>query len=153
MSWIKTNFLWMMYRAGWGTKANQERILAIRITRTGFEDLLSKCKLASILESDNDSFSSSYTNRNDPVRLQWDPDHLPNGSKVSSGRRAIQLGLRNEMLKKFCDEYILSIYDITDFVTEQRVSSTDSDELLMPIENVYKIENPEIAKNIHLDQI
>ena len=57
------------------------------------------------------------------------------------------------MLKKFCDEYILSIYDITDFVTEQRVSSTDSDELLMPIENVYKIENPEIAKNIHLDQI
>ena len=24
MSWIKTNFLWMMYRSGWATKKNQE---------------------------------------------------------------------------------------------------------------------------------
>ena len=27
MSWIKTNFLWMMYRSGWGTKEGQERTL------------------------------------------------------------------------------------------------------------------------------
>jgi hypothetical protein len=25
MSWIKPNFLWMMYRSGWGTKPGQER--------------------------------------------------------------------------------------------------------------------------------
>ena len=24
MSWVKPNFLWMMYRSGWGTKENQE---------------------------------------------------------------------------------------------------------------------------------
>ena len=42
MSWIKTNFLWMMYRCGWATKRNQERVLAIRITRQGFEEILSK---------------------------------------------------------------------------------------------------------------
>src|SRR6476620_9141200 len=24
MSWIKPNFLWMMYRSGWGTKVGQE---------------------------------------------------------------------------------------------------------------------------------
>ncbi|MBO0724214.1 MAG: DUF4291 family protein [Blastocatellia bacterium] len=24
MSWIKTNFLWMMYRSGWGAKTDQE---------------------------------------------------------------------------------------------------------------------------------
>jgi Domain of unknown function (DUF4291) len=29
MSWIKPNFLWMMYRAGWAEKPNQEHILAI----------------------------------------------------------------------------------------------------------------------------
>lgn len=28
MTWIKPSFLWMMYRAGWGTKEGQERILA-----------------------------------------------------------------------------------------------------------------------------
>ncbi len=33
MSWIKPNFLWMMYRSGWGTKAGQEVTLAIRIKR------------------------------------------------------------------------------------------------------------------------
>jgi hypothetical protein len=30
MTWIKPSFLWMMYRAGWGTKENQEHILYAR---------------------------------------------------------------------------------------------------------------------------
>src|SRR5450830_1440408 len=38
MTWIKPSFLWMMYRAGWGLKdAGQSRILAIDISREGFE--------------------------------------------------------------------------------------------------------------------
>ncbi|WP_267877653.1 DUF4291 family protein [Massilia frigida] len=38
MTWIKPSFLWMMYRAGWGFKdAGQQRILAIDISREGFE--------------------------------------------------------------------------------------------------------------------
>ena len=37
MTWIKPSFLWMMYRSGWGKKdVNQSRILAIDITREGF---------------------------------------------------------------------------------------------------------------------
>jgi hypothetical protein len=35
--WIKPSFLWMMYRCGWATKPLQERVLAVEITRTGFE--------------------------------------------------------------------------------------------------------------------
>lgn len=31
MTWIKPSFLWMMYRSGWATKENQERILAIKL--------------------------------------------------------------------------------------------------------------------------
>ncbi|WP_413199926.1 DUF4291 family protein, partial [Nostoc piscinale] len=34
MSWIKPNFLWMMYRCGWGTKDGQEVVLAIWIQRS-----------------------------------------------------------------------------------------------------------------------
>ena len=38
MTWIKPSFLWMMYRAGWGLKdEGQKRILAIDISREGFE--------------------------------------------------------------------------------------------------------------------
>ncbi len=35
MSWIKPNFLWMMYRCGWATKPGQERVLAVRVRRPG----------------------------------------------------------------------------------------------------------------------
>ena len=40
MSWIKPNFLWMMYRSGWGQKEGQEVTLAVRIRRAFFEELL-----------------------------------------------------------------------------------------------------------------
>ena len=42
MSWIKPNFLWMMFRSGWGTKEGQESILAVRIQRAAFDMLLEK---------------------------------------------------------------------------------------------------------------
>ena len=42
MSWIKPNFLWMMYRSGWGTKIGQEVILAVTIQRTAFDEILAK---------------------------------------------------------------------------------------------------------------
>src|SRR6476646_331857 len=40
MSWIKPNFLWMMYRSGWGTREGQEVVLAVRLRRRGFEEIL-----------------------------------------------------------------------------------------------------------------
>src|SRR5262245_45178146 len=41
MTWIKPSFLWMMYRSGWGSAQGQERVLAVEITRDGFEWALS----------------------------------------------------------------------------------------------------------------
>src|SRR5262245_40969960 len=40
MSWIKPNFLWMMYRSNWGASPGQERILAVQLDRRFFERLL-----------------------------------------------------------------------------------------------------------------
>lgn len=40
MTWIKPSYLWMMYRCGWGTKENQEHILAIDMKRDAFDFLL-----------------------------------------------------------------------------------------------------------------
>src|SRR5688500_14541828 len=42
MSWVKPNFLWMMYRSGWGTKEGQEVTLAVRIRRDGFDQILAQ---------------------------------------------------------------------------------------------------------------
>ena len=90
MSWVKTNFLWMMYRSRWATNRNQERILAVRITREGFDHILSKALTG------QDEKSQGMQEKSE-VRLQWDPDHSPYGDPLQ--RRAIQLGLRNEVYR------------------------------------------------------
>ncbi len=48
MSWIKPNFLWMMHRSGWASKEGQERVLALTLPRTLFEDLLAKAVPSSL---------------------------------------------------------------------------------------------------------
>jgi hypothetical protein len=65
MTWMKTNFLWMMFRSGWATKHNQQSILAIRLTRKGFDKILTHA-YHSLLKTPKFP---------DKVRLQWDPDH------------------------------------------------------------------------------
>ncbi len=47
MTWIKPSFLWMMYRSGWATKPGQERVLAVELLRSGFEQALSEACLSS----------------------------------------------------------------------------------------------------------
>jgi hypothetical protein len=47
MSWVKPNFLWMMYRSGWGTKPDQEVTLALRIDRRAFDAMLSEAVASS----------------------------------------------------------------------------------------------------------
>ena len=42
MTWIKPNFLLMMYRHGWGTKVGQEIVLAIHLKRSAFERYLNE---------------------------------------------------------------------------------------------------------------
>jgi Domain of unknown function (DUF4291) len=37
---MKPNFLWMMFRSGWGMKEGQETILAIWLKRSAFDTLL-----------------------------------------------------------------------------------------------------------------
>src|SRR5690349_9880256 len=40
MSWIKPNFLWMMFRCGWAAKENQEAVLAIKVSKKFFVEIL-----------------------------------------------------------------------------------------------------------------
>nr|CAG8552662.1 12065_t:CDS:2 [Entrophospora candida] len=147
MTWIKTNFTWMMYRSGWATKPNQERILAIKLSRQGFEEILSEAVLTS-LDQFNDTSSSNIKSlqkewkqqlNSSQVRLQWDPDHNLLTEKMQ--RRAIQLGLKGDVLKKYSNEWIISIEDITEFVSEQYelVKLNKLDEVRTPVEQVYEL--------------
>jgi hypothetical protein len=119
MTWIKPNFLWMMYRSGWSEKdINQSRILAIEMTFEGFEELLNEGVLTSYDNSLGDEQIWREKLNNSQVRIQWDPDHDYKGDKLN--RRAVQIGIKNEALQNFNDEFITSIEDITNFVKEQK---------------------------------
>jgi len=149
MSWIKPNFLWMMYRCGWAEKENQERVLAIWIKKEVFEEILRNSTFTSFQP---DYFSSENEWRSDlenkKVRLQWDPDHNYKGDKIE--RRAIQLGLKDKVLEKFGQEQIEFIMDITEFVKEQKlhIDKNQIDKLLVPKERVIEFEDKELMKRI-----
>lgn len=138
MSWIKPNFLWMMYRCGWASKENQERVLAITIRKTDWEEILSRAVFSSYqpdVYGTREHWKDCLTRS--PVRLQWDPAHHPKGTKLE--RKAIQIGMKGEVLRQFGTEMILRIDDMTEFVKWQKVylDNDELDHLLVPKETVY----------------
>ncbi|XP_050408530.1 uncharacterized protein LOC126823624 [Patella vulgata] len=146
MSWIKTNFLWMMYRCGWAKKVNQQRVLAITISRTGFEEILSQAYTAKLQKS------KGLESDKIEVRLQWDPDHLPTGEK-ELGRRAIQLGLKGETLRKLSSDWLVKIEDITEFVHQEHEVLLREGlwKIFTPSEQVYPLCDSNISQRIGLD--
>lgn len=137
MSWIKPNFLWMMFRAGWATKEGQERILAVRLQRAFFDEVLCDAVPSSFdpaRHASHDDWKTAVEHSD--VRLQWDPDHDPLGRPLE--RRAVQLGLRGRALRRYGEEALLGIDDITPFVIAQRAHLRDGFAgLVMPRERVY----------------
>jgi hypothetical protein len=152
MSWVKPNFLWMMYRSGWGTKENQEVTLGLRVRRVFFDSLLAEAVPSSW---DRDMFPTSAdwsrAVGRSSVRLQWDPDHHPSGASLE--RRAIQLGLRGAILEAFGTRELLEVIDLTGYVEEQRsvLASRGVSALLTPRERVYTPADPAIAARLKLD--
>lgn len=151
MSWIKPNFLWMMYRAGWAGKEHQQQILAIEISKTNFISLLDQAVHSTFKESvygDHIAWKDKVASSS--VRLQWDPDHDPYGEKIP--RRAVQLGLRGDVLKQFATDWIVSIEDITPFVKEQKtlIDQKRMDELLVIKETVLSVDEERIVQKLEL---
>lgn len=150
MSWIKPNFLWMMFRSGWGTKPDQEVTLAIRLKRAAFDTILSEAVHSTFVPDvygDEDEWKRAVAHSN--VRLQWDPDHDPTGAPLE--RRAIQLGLRDDTLARFAREWIVAIDDLSDFVAAQRQNSSET--LIPPSESVYPVSDPATRKRLGIDSL
>jgi len=108
MTWIKPSFNWMMYRCGWATKPGQERVLAITITRAGFDWALEHSCLA--------DEASKERKRACPVRVQWDPERDVALQRLE--HRAIQVGLGGEAVGRYVDEWITAIEDVTPLARE-----------------------------------
>src|SRR5829696_961408 len=72
MTWIKPSFLWLMHRSNWGQKGGQERVLAVRVRRAGWEKALALAVLTSFeptLFASPDDWAERFATAK--VHLQW----------------------------------------------------------------------------------
>jgi hypothetical protein len=126
MTWIKPSFLWMMYRCGYALKEGQERVLAVRITREGFDWAVSHA-----VESNIKGRPS--------VRVQWDPERGLNHEALP--HRSIQIGLTREAVDMYVNEWTVSITDVTPLARQiherVRVQDLNGARALLPIERPY----------------
>jgi hypothetical protein len=142
MTWIKPSFLWTMHRSGWATKPGQERVLAIQITRDGFEWALSHAAL-SRYEPATYASQQQWAERKlaSPVRIQWDPERslllqpLP--------WRSIQIGLSGQAAARYVREWITSLADITATAHQIRdltaAGDSNAARALLPVERPYDL--------------
>ncbi|MBD8083047.1 DUF4291 domain-containing protein [Chryseobacterium caseinilyticum] len=152
MTWIKPNFLWMMYRNGWGRKDGQEYVLAIHLKIDAFKKYLENAVYSSYnerLELSKEEWQEQV--KESSVRLQWDPDHDPFGNKLE--RKAIQIGLRNDFIRSFAHEDIILIENISDFVKEQYqfVLEDDLGKLVLPEEKQLLFDDENLNKKLRLN--
>jgi hypothetical protein len=141
MTWIKPSFLWMMYRAGWGFKdAGQKRILAIDITREGFEWALAHGCLSHAEESISKEEWQAKKNAS-PVRIQWDPER--DLLLRPLGYRSIQIGLSKEAVRLYVNEWIQRITDVTPLAHTVHalvdIQNFEAAQKILPIEIPYRL--------------
>lgn len=152
MSWIKPNFLWMMYRSDWARSVGQEVVLGLRIRRSFFDALLEQAVPSSFvpqLYADEAAWQAEVAQSE--VRLQWDPDHLPTGAPTE--RRAVQLGLRGDVLAAYGKRELLEVIDVTPIAVEQRehAATWTDGRLHTPTECVYRPASTVAAARLGLD--
>ncbi|MFD7482995.1 DUF4291 domain-containing protein [Streptomyces mirabilis] len=140
MTWIKPSFLWMMYRSNWGTSAGQETVLAVEITRAGFDWALRHACLSSYvrgLHPDRGTWQREL--KRAPARVQWDPERDLNLRPLA--HHSLQLGLSGEASSRYADEWTVSINDVTPLAREIRTlvnrGDLDSATRLLPQEQRY----------------
>ncbi|MEU9900320.1 DUF4291 domain-containing protein [Streptomyces phaeochromogenes] len=140
MTWIKPSFLWMMYRCGWGTKVGQETVLAVEVTRDGFEWALRHAVLSSYVRGVHpDRATWQRQVKQAPARVQWDPERDLHLRPLAY--RSLQLGLCGEAVRRYADEWTVGISDVTPLAHEIHAlvggGDLDSAARLLPQERPY----------------
>ncbi|GKQ41706.1 DUF4291 domain-containing protein [Streptomyces sp. A012304] len=148
MTWIKPSFLWMMYRCGWATKEGQETVLAVEITREGFEwALRHACLSHHVPPLHGDQASWKRQLRSSPARVQWDPERDLQLNPLP--HRSLQLGLAGEATARYADEWIVAIEDVTPLArrihTHVRARELDHATRLLPPERPYPVADEVLA--------
>lgn len=150
MTWIKPSFLWLMHRSNWGQKRGQQRTLAVRITRTGWDKALS---LGVLTHPERAVFPNPLQWQTQfqkaMVHIQWDTERSLRGAALNYD--SIQVGISRHLIDEFVDDWIVSIKDLSPMVRKIRqfIKSGKGKKAkrLLPPEKVYPVD-PQIGKRI-----
>jgi len=150
MTWIKPSFLWLMERSNWGQKPGQEHVLAVRITRAGWEEALARAVLThpeTGIYRDFDDWKRQFDQA--WVQVQWDPERNIRGAALE--HRSIQVGLSRQIIQRFVNEWTLEIRDFSPLVRKLyrliNSGSAGKAKRLLPRERIYPM-NPAIATRL-----
>ncbi|MBU3066087.1 DUF4291 domain-containing protein [Nocardia sp. NEAU-G5] len=142
MTWIKPSFRWLMQRSGWARKPGQEHILAVRITRAGWEEALGQAVLTSPekrVYPDAAQWRSAFKRTH--VHVQWDPEYSLRGAKLD--HRSIQVGLSRHIIERYVQDWTVQIRDLTPLVhtisAHLRDGHPDRAKALLPPEQPYPL--------------
>lgn len=142
MTWIKPSFLWLMERSRWAQKPAQERILAVRLRRAGWDEALSEGVLTHPVPNIHGSAARWQTlSAAAPVHIQWDPERTLRGASL--GHYAIQVGISRHRIDCYVDEWIVEITDLTPTVRKIHAllagGKADKARAFLPAERIYPV--------------
>jgi hypothetical protein len=112
MTWIKPSFAWMLYRSGYATKRSQTRIARVRLTHDGFLEILRGAAPTHWdrgLYATRQEWGAALVQSS--ARYQWDPERDLRLRKT--GERALQVGIQGELVRRYVEEWIVSVEDVT----------------------------------------
>ncbi|WP_405792146.1 DUF4291 domain-containing protein [Streptomyces sp. NBC_00029] len=130
MTWIKPSFMWLMHRSNWARKPGQERVLAVRITREGWEEALSRAVLTT---------ADPVAMARAAVHVQWDPERSPRGAALN--HYSIQVGIGRHLIRTFTDDWIVGLTDLTPQIRKAstliQTGQAAKAQRLFPAERIY----------------
>jgi hypothetical protein len=154
MTWLKPSFLWMMHYSEWGRKANQENVLAIKMKKAGFDEILDYAVMSTFYKEiygSNKSWQEKLSKSD--IQWQWEPYHDLFGNRTE--RKAAKIGIKGEVQRRFNEEWILEIENITSFVQmqQQLIDSGKLEMIQIPHERAYAPEDLTVLTKIDATNI
>ncbi len=151
LTWIKPSFGWMLHRSQYGSMPNQTRILKIKISHDGFKAILGNAVSAAFEAITYESQRAwKRALQRSSTRYQWDPDRNVNDRRT--GRRAIQIGITGETARKFSEEWILDIQDVTALAHEikAKLDGGEDPDPIAPVLRLYPLDN-ELRRSLSME--
>jgi hypothetical protein len=154
MTWIKPSLLWLMHRSNWARKPGQERILAVRITRAGWEEALTRAVLTApepAVHGSAAAWRAAFDSA--AVHVQWDPERSLRGAALN--HYSIQVGVGRALIRTYAEQWVTAVTDLTPTVRRVaelvRTGQGAKAQRLLPPERAYPLD-PAVAGRIHADR-